>query len=50
MTEEELRKRLMEYKKKHGVTKEILQNYHWALETIRERQKEKEKNNNSSKP
>lgn len=44
MTEEKLYERLMDYKKKHGVTQEMLQHYHWAVEVIRQQLADKERN------
>lgn len=36
MTEQKLYERLMLYKSKHGVTQEVLQHYHWALDTLKQ--------------
>ena len=44
LTEKKLHERLMAYKKKHGVTQEMLQHYHWAVEVIK--QQLAAKNNN----
>ncbi|WP_158447880.1 hypothetical protein [Aquimarina longa] len=38
MSEKKLYEKLMFYKKKYGVTQEMLQHYQWALETIKQRQ------------
>ncbi|GGX29851.1 hypothetical protein GCM10007384_33770 [Aquimarina muelleri] len=44
MTEKKLYKRLMAYKKKHGVTQEIYQHYLWAVKVIRQQLDAKAKN------
>ncbi|PKV48949.1 hypothetical protein ATE84_0965 [Aquimarina sp. MAR_2010_214] len=38
MTEKKLHERLMCYKKKYGVTQEMLQHYKWAVELLKQRQ------------
>ena len=48
MTEEKLYERLMDYKKKHGVTQEMYQHYKWAVEVIRQQLAAKESNQQKS--
>jgi len=48
MTEKKLYERLMDYKKKHGVTQEMLQHYHWAIEVIRQQLAAKANNQQKS--
>lgn len=38
MTEKKLHERLMKYKRQHGITKEMFQQYQWALDTLAKQQ------------
>ncbi len=38
MTEKKLHEKLMSYKSQYGLTKEVLQHYQWALETLSKQQ------------
>ncbi len=48
MTEKKLYERLIEYKKKYGLTQENFQQYQWALDLLRQQAQNKNSAQNES--